>query len=208
MILAWAVKIAAREGLGALTIGRLAKELDMSKSGLFAHFQSKAALELATLETAQEMFDEAVLQPAQASRAGIAQLWSLCDLWLQHIDERIFSGAYFFTGAFFEYADRPGPVAQAITGIAKDWFKALRKAVQEAQGQWEINPDADAKRVAWEMHGQLVGFYWAYLLERGKSGGEAREVLLGRLRGLATEEVPADAFESVRAWRRYLKANP
>ena len=207
-ILARAVKIAAREGLGVLTIGRLAKELHLSKSGLFAHFQSKGALELATLETAREIFGEAVLQPAQASRAGIARLWNLCDLWLQHIEERIFPGAYFFTGAFFEYADRPGPVAQAIAGIAKQWFNALRKEVEEAQEQGEINPHSDAKQLAWELHGQLVGFHWAYLLERGKSGREAREVLLSRLGSLATGKVPADAFESVRAWRRYLKANP
>jgi len=207
-ILARAVRIASREGLGALTIGRLAKELHMSKSGLFAHFQSKPALELATLKTAQEVFDEAVLLPAQASRAGIERLWNLCDLWLQHIEERIFPGAYFFTGAFFEYADRPGPVARAITGIAKQWFRALRQAVEEAQGRGEIHPDADAQQVAWQLHGQLVGFYWAYLLERGMSGREARKVLLGRLRSLATGKVPADAFESVRAWKRYLKAQP
>jgi len=179
-ILAQAAKIAAQEGLGALTIGRLAEKLGMSKSGLFAHFHSKRALELATLETARAVFDEVVLRPAQDSRAGLARLWTLCDLWLQHIEGRVFPGPYFFTGAFFQYADRSGPVARAITGIAKEWFQALRKAVEEAQEREEMNPDADAKQVAWELNGQLVGFYWAYLLERGKSGREAREVLLGR----------------------------
>ena len=207
-ILAQALKIAAREGLGALTIGRLAEELDMTKSGLFAHFHSKRALELATLETARARFDEVVLWPAQASRAGIERLWTLCDLWLQHIEGRVFPGPYFFSGAFFQYADRSGPVARAITGIAKEWFQALRKAVEEAQEREEMDPDADAKQVAWELNGQLVGFYWAYLLERGKSGREAREGLLGKLRSLATGQVPASAFESVRAWKRYLKAQP
>src|SRR5712691_2536210 len=132
-ILARALKIAAREGLAALTIGRLAEELRMSKSGLFAHFHSKRALELATLEMAKEVFVEAVLRPAQASRTGIERLWTLCDLWLQQIEQRVFSGAYFFTGAFFEYADRPGPIAEAITRVAQEWFKTLRKAVEEAQ---------------------------------------------------------------------------
>ena len=87
-ILARALKIAAREGLAALTIGQLAEELRMSKSGLFAHFHSKRALELATLETARAVFDEGVLWPAQDSRAGLARLWTLCDLWLQHIEGR------------------------------------------------------------------------------------------------------------------------
>src|ERR1700688_2061143 len=139
-ILARALKIAGREGLGALTIGRLAEELRMSKSGLFAHFRSKEALELATLEMAREVFADAVLRPAQSSRGGIERLWNLCDLWLQHIERRVFSGAYFFTGAFFEYANRPGPIAEAITHVAREWFNTLRKTVQEAQELGEINP--------------------------------------------------------------------
>ena len=69
-ILTRALKIAAREGLAALTIGRLAEELRMSKSGLFAHFHSKRALELTTFEMAREVFADAVLRPAQASRGG------------------------------------------------------------------------------------------------------------------------------------------
>jgi len=207
-ILARALKIAAREGLAALTIGRLAEELEMSKSGLFAHFHSKRALELATLEMANEVFAEAVLRPAQASRAGIERLWSLCDLWLQHIERRFFSGAYFFTGAFFEYADRPGPIAGAITRVTQEWFSTLRKAVQEAQEQGEIDRDAEPKQVAWELNGRLVGAYWAYLLEGGDRCREARAALLGRLRELATDELPASAFESLRAWMEYLQGKP
>ena len=204
-ILAQALKIAAREGLAALTIGRLAKELRMSKSGLFAHFRSKQALELATVEKAGEVFADAVLHPAQTGRAGIEELWNLCDLWLLHIERRLFSGAYFFTGAFFEYTDRPGPVAGAIHRVAQEWSNALRKAVREAQKQGEIDPDADAKQVAWELNGRLVGAYWAHLLAGGDCCRQARAALLGRLRQLATDEIPATAFESVGAWKEYLQ---
>ncbi len=205
VILMRAVKIAAREGLAALTIGRLAEELRMSKSGLFAHFHSKRNLELATLEMAKEVFADAVLRPAQASRGGIERLWNFCDLWLQHIERRVFSGPYFFTGAFFEYADRPGPVAEAITRVAREWSNTLRKAVQEAQEQGEISPDAKAKKVAWELNDRLVGAYWAYLLEGGECCREARAALLGRLEELATDELPASTFKSVRAWKKYLQ---
>lgn len=207
-ILARALKIAAREGLSAMTIGRLAKELRMSKSGLFAHFHSKRALELATLEMAREVFSDAVLRPAQASRGGVERLWNLCDLWLQHIERRVFTGAYFFTGVFFEYVDRPGPIAEAITRVAREWFNTLRKTVQEAQEQGEINPDTNAKKVAWELNDRLVGAYWAYLLEGGSRFGEARIALLDRLRELASGEIPASAFESVRAWKEYLQGKP
>ena len=204
-ILMRALKIASREGLAALTIGRLAKELRMSKSGLFAHFHSKRALEMATLEMAREAFADTVLRPAQASQAGIERLWNLCDLWLQHIERRVFSGGYFFAGAFFEYSGRPGPLAGTITEFAREWFEALRKAVQEAQEQGEINPNAKAKQVAWELNDRLVGAHWAYLLERGGRFREARISLLHRLREVATGEIPASAFESVRAWKGYLQ---
>jgi hypothetical protein len=132
----------------------------------------------------------------------------LCDLWLQHIERRVFSRAYFFTGAFFEYADRPGPIPEAITRVAQEWFNALRKAVQEAQEEGEINPDAKAKQVAWELNARLVGAYWANLLEGGSRCREARIALLERLRELATGKIPATAFESVRAWKGYLQGKP
>jgi AcrR family transcriptional regulator len=204
-ILTRALKISAREGLAAITIGRLAEELRMSKSGLFAHFHSKEALELATLEMAREVFADAVLRPAQASRGGIERLWNLCDLWLQHIERRVFSGAYFFTGALFEFANRPGLVAEAVTNAAQKWFNTLRKAVQEAKEQGEINPGAKTKQVAWDLNERLVGAYWAHLLEGGGHFREARIALLDRLRELATGEIPATAFGSVRAWKQYLQ---
>jgi hypothetical protein len=126
-------------------------------------------------------------------------------LWLQHIERRVFTGPYFFTGAFFEYADRPGPIAEAITRVAREWFNALRKTVQEAQEQGEINQDAKANKVAWELNDRLVGAYWAYLLEGGGRCREARIAVVGRLRELATGDIPASAFESVRTWKEYLE---
>src|SRR5271154_3833979 len=137
-VLAVALKISAREGLAALTIGRLAKQVGMSKSGLFEHFQSKQALELATLEAAREVFANAVLLPAQGDRGGIERMWNLSDLWLRHIEAHVFPGAYFFAGAFFECAGRPGPTASAVTRVAREWSDTLKKAVQEAQKAEEI----------------------------------------------------------------------
>src|SRR6266446_5043269 len=99
-IVARALMVASEEGLAALTIGRLAKELNMSKSGVFAHFLAKEALELATIERAREVFVSNVLPSTELSQAGITKVWSLCDDWLKHIEQGIFPGNYFFTGAF------------------------------------------------------------------------------------------------------------
>ena len=203
-ILAQAVNIAAREGLAAVTIGRLAKELGISKSGLISHFGSKHALELATLETARRVFADAVIRPAQAKRRGIECLWNLCDLWLQHIEQHIFAGSYFFTGAFLQYADQHGPIAEAVTVIAQEWFNALRKAVEEAQEKGEITPKAGPKQITWKLNGVLVGAQWAYLLKHGDCWREARPALLGQLRKLATDEISPSAFASERNWKKYL----
>ncbi len=203
-ILSLALQIAARKGLAALTIGRLAKALGMSKSGLFAHFRSKRALELATIHEAKEVFANAVLVPASCAE-GIEWLWNLCDFWMQHIEQAVLPGSYFFTGAFFAYADRSEPIAQEITNMAKEWLQALEKAVQDAQKRREIDPDADAERIAFELNAVLVGAQWAHLLEDGKAFREARATILSGLQRLATAEIPASAFESLKAWTEYLK---
>jgi AcrR family transcriptional regulator len=204
-ILARALKIGSREGLAALTIGRLAKELKMSKSGLFAHFHSKETLELATVEKAKNGFQNAVLLPAQASGRGIERLWNLCELWLVHVERHIFSRAYFFTGALFVYADRPGPVAKAIKSSSQEWFDALRKAVEDAQARRELDRSASVGRIASELNGILVGAHYAYLLENGTSLREARPALLARLRELAANTIPTSAFQSPRSWIKYLE---
>jgi AcrR family transcriptional regulator len=203
--LAGALKIAAREGLASLTIGRLATELHMSKSGLFAHFHSKQVLELATVEMAKEVFAISVLRPAQTSNRGIERLWNLCDLWLLHIERHVFPGAYFFTGALFEYAVRPGPVSKAIKNATQEWLNELRKAVQDAQEQKQIGRDLRAQQVAIELNGQLVGAYWAYLLKDGTSFRKSRDILLTRRGEVATDVIPASAFESLRAWKKHIE---
>jgi AcrR family transcriptional regulator len=96
-ILAHSMKVAASHGLAGLTIGRLARDLGMSKSGLFAHFRSKRFLELATINEARKVFTSQVLAPATAGNEGIEHLWILCDSWLAHIEHRVFPGGYFFT---------------------------------------------------------------------------------------------------------------
>lgn len=204
-ILARAVRIAGREGLAALTIGCLAKELEMSKSGLFAHFHSKEALELATVEKAREVFANAVLRPAQASARGIERLWNLCDLWLLHIERPVFSGAYFLTGALFEYSDRPDPVAKAIRNSMQEWLNALTNSIEDSRQQRKLRGRGRADQIAFELNGSLLAAHCAYLLGDRRSFREARPALLATIRELATNAIPASAFESLRGWKQYLE---
>lgn len=200
-----ALRIASAEGLAAVTIGRLASELKMSKSGLFAHFRSKEALELETVALARTVFAAQVLIPAEATRPGLENLWNLCHFWLEHIEEHVFRGAYFFAGAFFEHARKGGAVGREIRRAVKEWLDALQGAMKEAQRRKELDREADAEQTAFDLNGLLLGVYWARLMGQWGALDQARDKVLGKFRALATEEVPAKAFRSVGAFRRYLK---
>ena len=112
-ILEMAVNIASAEGLEGLTIGRLALELSMSKSGLFAHFGSKEDLQVATVEAARAIFINEVIKPAFEAAQGLNRLWKLCDIWLSYVQAGVFRGGCFFAAAAAEFDGRPGPVRHA-----------------------------------------------------------------------------------------------
>src|ERR1044072_7027948 len=109
-ILDRAVDLASVEGLEGLTIGRLASELEMSKSGLFAHFGSKQELQLAAVEAAATRFRRAVIEPAAAAAEGAPRLSALVDAYLAHLDSDAYSGGCFWVSTSAELDDRPGPV--------------------------------------------------------------------------------------------------
>jgi AcrR family transcriptional regulator len=178
----------------------------MSKSGLFAHFRSKRVLELATINEARKIFMSQVLVPATVGNEGIERLWILCDSWLAHIERRVFPGGYFFTGAFFECAERSGAVEAEINAMAREWWNSLKSAVLKAQDRKEIDPTADARRISFDLNGVLMAAYWAFLVEKDPGiFREARTVVLAKLERLATPRIPASAFESEDAWKEYLK---
>jgi AcrR family transcriptional regulator len=205
-ILAHSLRVAASHGLAGLTIGRLARDLDMSKSGLFAHFRSKRVLELATINEARKVFTSQVLAPATVGNEGIECVWILCDSWLAHIERRVFPGGYFFTGAFFECAERSGAVETEINAMAREWWTSLKSAVVKAQDRKEIDPTADARRVSFDLNGILMAAYWAFLVEKDpRVFGEGRIAVRAKLESLATTRIPASAFKSEDAWKGYLK---
>src|SRR5262249_13330175 len=108
-ILLTAAKLATTRGLDGLSIGELAAEVGMSKSGLYAHFKSKEELELATIETAAAIFDQEVLQPAAQAQAGRERLGALGEAFLSHLERRGFPGGGFFASVASELDSRPRP---------------------------------------------------------------------------------------------------
>lgn len=188
-ILEAAVDLASVEGLEGLTIGRLATELSMSKSGLFAHFGSKEELQLATIETARAVFIREVIGPAFEAERGLPRLWKLCDIWLAYVEGGVFRGGCFFAAAAAEFDSRPGPVRDLIAGIMKTWLGMLQRAVAEAQAAGQLDAEAAPVQLAFEFNALEMGANWAFQLHDDRQAfARARAAILARLRHLATPD--------------------
>ncbi len=160
-ILERAVDLASLEGLEGLTIGRLAEDLGMSKSGLFAHFGSKEELQLATISAAGQRFIDEVFRPALEAERGYPRLMAICRSWLSYIGRNVFPGGCFFAAASFEFDGRPGIVRQAIAKAMDDWIGAIAKAVALAQQEGHLDPDVDPEQIAFELNSLFFGANFA-----------------------------------------------
>jgi len=190
-ILARAVDIASVQGLEGLTVGSLAENLHMSKSGLFAHFGSKQDLQLATIETARAIFIKRVTRPALAAPKGMPRLWGLLEQWLVLVEKRVFAGGCFFSAASFEFDSRRGAVHDRIAAIMHEWIAAITRAVYEAQKAGHLDPKVDPTRLAFEIHAIAMGAHWAsQLLDDRHAYSRARTIVLEKLRSIATPASP------------------
>jgi AcrR family transcriptional regulator len=186
-ILAAAVHLASVEGLEGLTIGRLAIELDMSKSGLFAHFGSKEELQLATIAAAADIFREAVITPARAAERGLPRLRALLDGKIAYLRGEVFRGGCFFDAARVEYDSRPpGPVRNAIADQLTAWERLVSNRVRAAQAEGHLDPAADPEQVAFELDALLGAANVRYqvhrdpaVFEHARRGIDARLAALG-----------------------------
>jgi AcrR family transcriptional regulator len=191
-ILARAVDLASVQGLEGLTVGSLAEQLRMSKSGLFAHFGSKEELQLATVEKARLTFIEQVTRPAITARKGMPRLWRLIDLWLALVERNVFKGGCFFSAASFEFDSRRGVVRDRIAEIMHEWIAVITRAVYEAQKAGHVDPKVDPTRLAFEVHAMAMGAHWAFqLLDDRQAYSRARSIVLEKLRGVATLASPS-----------------
>lgn len=161
-ILAKAVDLASIDGLEGLSIGGLASALGVSKSGLFAHFGSKLELQLATIDAAAELFEEAVWAPVAELDAGLPRLLGVIRSWLDYFHHNVFAGGCFFANAQHEFDSRPGPLHDRIATQEQRWTDALAALVGAAQRRGHIRPEIDPKQLAFEFDaaGTMGNLWW------------------------------------------------
>ncbi|MET9245496.1 TetR/AcrR family transcriptional regulator [Nonomuraea sp. NPDC003709] len=151
VILRRAADIASQDGLEGLSIGRLATELGVSKSGLFGYFGSKEELQLATIRTAMSVYVEEVVQPALTVPPGLGRVRRLCESWLSYSQRRVFPGGCFFFAVTAEFDARPGRVRDAVAAAGLDWIRFVTRTVDDARQLGELADDTDADQLAFEL---------------------------------------------------------
>lgn len=182
-ILEQALSLASRIGLEGLSIGLLAEETGMSKSGLFAHFGSKEALQIAVLEEASRRFLALVIAPALAKPRGEPQLRELFDRWLAWDRESTFEGGCIFVTAAVELDDRPGPVRDRLVELQRTYLETLARTARAAVKEGHFRPDVDPEQLAFEMYGiALVYHHQTHLLREPRAERRARTAFDALLR--------------------------
>ncbi|WP_353945354.1 TetR/AcrR family transcriptional regulator [Streptomyces sp. HUAS MG91] len=151
LVLRRTVDLASVEGLEALSLGRIATELGISKSGLFALFGSKEELQLATVRAAARVYEEKVVRPALEGPAGTDRLWRLCANWLAYSADRVFPGGCFFYGTLAEYDAREGAVHDALARAQRAWVELVERCAEEARELGELRAGTDVPQLAFEV---------------------------------------------------------
>lgn len=159
-ILDAALSVASREGLAGLTIGELAKSVGMSKSGLFAHFRTKDALELAVLEAAVERFVAAVIHPAFQKPRGEPRIIALVENWVRFLDgSDSLPGGSVLISASVELDDRPGASRDFVQMAQRDLITNIEKSARIAVDVGHFREDLDCDQFAWSLYSFVLGYH-------------------------------------------------
>jgi AcrR family transcriptional regulator len=155
-ILREAARLATVEGINGLSIGRLAEAVGMSKSGLFAHFGSKEELQLATIETAREIFNELVVEPALTAPTAYERLRQLVDNFLRHVQDKVYPGGCFYISVGAELGAQSGLVRDEAVGLSAEWMQLMIGTIRQAQAEGDIDGSEDPEQLAFELTGSLL----------------------------------------------------
>src|SRR4051794_25219485 len=196
-ILGRAMQLASAEGLEDLSIARLASDLGMSKSGLFAHFGSKEQLQLSTLRAARRVFSDEAVTPALAAKKGIGRLDALIAAWHDYLASDTFAGGCLLMEAAAEFDNRPGPVRDLIAETMGMWMGLLVEQAERAVERGELAPGTDPAQLAWELHAFGLALNW---------DGQLNEPVAARERAAAAVHARLEAAATAKGRKRLAKA--
>ena len=186
MILEAAARLASVEGLHGVTLGRLAAETGVSKSGLYAHFGSKEQLQLEAIDAALAIFAREVVEPAFEERPGMRRLEAMFDAYFSYLERWVFPGGCFFAALLAEIDARPGPLRDKVAALERDWVAELTTLAREAQELGEIRAGEDIEQLVFELYAALELTNYHFVLFRDENvlrrGRRAVRGMLARAR--------------------------
>jgi AcrR family transcriptional regulator len=177
-ILDAAARLATLEGLEGLSIGRVANEIGMSKSGLFSHFASKQDLQLATIATAEAVYAAEVIKPAMQLPEGLERLEQLCERYLSYVKRGVFPGGCFFASTAAELDTRGGPIRDRVRAVLAGWDELLEANLRAAQRHGYLALDADIGQLIFEINALLHEANGRYLLFRDSAALERAQTAI------------------------------
>ena len=180
-ILDRAVRLSTSTGLEGMTIGKLASELRLSKSGLYAHFRSKEALQIQVLDAAAERFVEQVVKPAVRQPRGEPRVVALFDRWIAWTKSNSGPGGCLFVAAAAELDDRPGPVRDRLVELQKGWLETISIVFRAGVAEGRFRTDADPVQFAHDLYSVMLGYHHAWRLMRDPRAEERARAAFERL---------------------------
>ncbi|MFC9436384.1 TetR/AcrR family transcriptional regulator [Nocardia sp. NPDC057030] len=182
------VSMASVAGLGALSMGQVAAEAGVSKSGLFSLWRDKEELQLAAIERARALWTERVVAPALRAPAGVPQLWALHESRLAFYTDLVLPGGCFFVAIQHEFDDQPGAVHDRLVALATEWDAFVHSIIRTALDTGQLRPDTDPGVLAFELDALgYAAISRARLLAHDATFAQARAAMLGRLRAYSTD---------------------
>lgn len=181
MILDHGIAAASLLGLEGLSLGEMAKEVGMSKSGLFAHFSSKEDLQLQVLETAIARFIETVVTPALRAPRGEPRVLAMVERWMEWSISDSMPGGCVFIATANELDDRPGPLRDRLVASQRDWLDALATAARIAVEERDFRPDLDCPQFAYEVYSIALSCHHFHRLLRAPDAFDRARVAFDRL---------------------------
>lgn len=175
-----ALLAASRDGLEGLTIGTLADSMQMSKSGVFAHFGSREELQLAVLKAYVQRFVDEVLRPAVTRPRGLPRLEAILQRWVAFLAREMTRGCIMIAGAV-EYDDVPGPQRDEMVAIIAGWKSELIKAIRQAVSEGHLKARVDAQQLVFEIYGLMLAMHQDARLLRSADSAKRARVGLRRL---------------------------
>jgi AcrR family transcriptional regulator len=157
-ILDVALDLASREGLEGLTIGLLADKMNMSKSGVFAHFGSREDLQIEVVKLYHQQFEQEVFFPSMKEARGLPRLQNMFARWVKRVTVEIASGCIYISGAV-EYDDRPGAIREELVRMVLAWQGALLRCAKQSIEMGHLRADTDAEQFVFEMHALVLALH-------------------------------------------------